>query len=330
MSEPLFADFPCEPERYELYADPLWSQELSRREFFRIVGAGLVVALLLEEAADAQQPPGGGRRRGFGGGALPQEIGAWLHIGEDSAVTVYTGKVEIGQNIRTSLTQVVAEELRLPVGRIQLVMADTARTPFDGGTAGSRTTPAMAPQLRRVAAAARELLLDLAAEQGKVGRGTLTVADGKIVGPGSKPEFTFGQLTRGQKLVKLIGDKTPTTPVGQWKVEGTPVPKVDGRDFVTGAHRYASDVRRPGMVFGKVLRPAGFKAELVSADTRAAAALPGVTVVRDGAFVGVTAPTEQAATQALAAIRAEWKVPPQPSSDELYQYLKTHPGTGRG
>src|SRR5579871_5612090 len=303
MSEPLFADFPCEPERYELYADPLWSQELSRREFFRIVGAGLVVALLLEEAADAQQPPGGGRRRGFGGGALPQEIGAWLHI---------------------------AEELRLPVGRIQLVMADTARTPFDGGTAGSRTTPAMAPQLRRVAAAARELLLDLAAEQGKVGRGTLTVADGKIVGPGSKPEFTFGQLTRGQKLVKLIGDKTPTTPVGQWKVEGTPVPKVDGRDFVTGAHRYASDVRRPGMVFGKVLRPAGFKAELVSADTRAAAALPGVTVVRDGAFVGVTAPTEQAATQALAAIRAEWKVPPQPSSDELYQYLKTHPGTGRG
>ena len=329
MSAPLLTDLPWEPERYELYADPVWSGELNRREFFRIVGGGLVVALLLEETADAQ-PPGGGGRRGFGGGALPQEIGAWLHIGEDSTITVYTGKVEIGQNIRTSLTQVVAEELRVPTGRIQLVMADTARTPFDGGTAGSRTTPAMAPQLRRVAAAARELLLDLAAEQGKVGRGTLTVADGRIVGPGSKPEFTFGQLTRGQKLVKLIGDNTPTTPVGQWKVEGTSVPKVDGRDFVTGAHRYASDVRRPGMVFGKVLRPAAFKAELVSVDTRAAAALPGVTVVRDGSFVGVTAPTEQAAAQALAAIRAEWKAPPQPSSDELFQYLKTHPATGRG
>ncbi len=328
MSEPFVADFPCDPERYELYADPVWSAELSRREFFRIVGAGLVVAFVLENTATAQPP--GGRRRGFGGGALPQEIGAWLHIGEDSAVTVFTGKVEIGQNIRTSLTQVVAEELRTPVGRIRLVMADTGQTPFDGGTAGSRTTPSMAPQLRRVAAAARELLLDLAAEQGKIGRATLTVADGKIVGPGSKPEFTFGQLTRGQKLMKLIGNKAPTTPANQWKVEGTSVPKVDGREFVTGTHRYASDVRRPGMLFGRVLRPASFKAELVSVDTRAAEALPGVIVVRDGPFVGVAAPTEQAAAQAVAAIRAEWKSPPQPSSDELFQYLKSHPATGRG
>jgi isoquinoline 1-oxidoreductase len=329
MNELWLADFPCEPERYELYADPVWFQELSRREFFRIVGAGLVVALLLEDAAEAQ-PPGGGRRRGFGGGALPQEIGAWLHIGADSAVTVYTGKVEIGQNIRTSLTQVVAEELRMPPGRIELVMADTGQTPFDGGTAGSRTTPAMAPQLRRVAAAARELLLDLAAEQGKIGRAVLTIADGKIMGPGSKPEFTFGQLTGGKKLMKLIGDKAPITPAEQWKIEGTPVPKVNGREFVTGSHRYASDVRRPGMLFGKVLRPTSFKAELVSVDTRTAEALPSVTVVRDGSFIGVVAPTEQAAAQAVAAIRAEWKAPPQPTSDELFQYLKTHPATGRG
>ena len=99
-----------EPERYELFENrDAW--DVTRRDFFRIVGGGVVVALLLGDAAVAQRPrPRRPRRR-----ARPQEIGAWLHIGEDGAVTVYTGKVEIGQNIRTSLTQVVAEELRLPV-----------------------------------------------------------------------------------------------------------------------------------------------------------------------------------------------------------------------
>src|SRR5262249_47663411 len=157
---------------------------------------------------------------------------------------VFTGKVEVGQGIRTSLTQVVAEELRCPPGQIRLVMADTALTPYDFGTAGSRTTPAMAPQLRLVGAAARELLLDLAAEQAGLKRDTLTVAGGKVTGPQGKPSFEFGQLTKGKKLVKVIDDKTPTTPVEKWAVAGTPVPRVEGADFVTGAHRYASDVRR--------------------------------------------------------------------------------------
>ena len=119
----------------------------------------MIVALLLGDEAAAQRP-GDGRQR-------PREIGAWMHIGEDSAVTVYTGKVEIGQNIRTSLTQVVAEELHVPVKPIRMVMADTAPVPFDAGTFGSRTTPTMARQLRRAAAAAREVLIDLAAEKGR-------------------------------------------------------------------------------------------------------------------------------------------------------------------
>jgi isoquinoline 1-oxidoreductase len=177
MSESFWDDFPWEPERYEL-----WEQAglaaLDRREFFRIAGGGLLVAVVLPEMLAAQPPRQGGRRGGGFGGAMPQEIGAWLHVGEDSGVTVFTGKVEIGQNIRTSLTQVVAEELHTPVGRIRLVMADTQLTPFDGGTAGSQTTPRMASQLRRVAAAARELLLDMAAEQGKLDRGSLAVQNG--------------------------------------------------------------------------------------------------------------------------------------------------------
>jgi isoquinoline 1-oxidoreductase len=325
MNEPLLGEFLSEPERYELdEGSPEW--EWNRREFFRLVGGGIVVALLLRDQVDAQ-PPG---QRGQRGGPLPQEIGSWLHIGEDSIVTVYTGKVEIGQNIRTSLTQVVAEELRTPVARIRLVMADTALTPYDMGTAGSMTTPMMASQLRRVAAAAKEALLDLATEKAKLERSTLRVANGKIAGPQSEPSFDLGQLTKGQKLMKLISADVATTPVEKWTVAGTSVSKVDGRAFVTGEHQYASDIRRPGMLFGKVLRPPSFKAKLLSVQTRDAEALPGVAVVRDGDFVGVAAPTDLLASKALAAIRAEWQSVAQPSCDGLFDYLKTHPGSGRG
>src|SRR5437868_2622861 len=188
-----------EPERYELFAEPRYQFELDRRDFFKLVGAGIVVCLVLPEALAQQR--GQGRGRG-GGGAMPQEIGAWLHISETGQVTVYTGKVEIGQNARTSLSQAVAEELRLPLTAIRLVMADTGLTPFDGGTAGSMTTPMMAPQLRRVAAAAREFLLDLAAERAKVERTALVVADGKVEHAPSRQSFTFGALTEGKKLVK--------------------------------------------------------------------------------------------------------------------------------
>jgi isoquinoline 1-oxidoreductase len=326
MNDQLLHELLLEPERYELWEEAGLSLELDRRAFFRIAGAGLVVALLLPEELAAQPPRQGGRR---GGGAGPQEIGAWLHVGEDDNITVYTGKVEIGQNIRTSLTQVVAEEIRVPPVRIKLVMADTQLTPFDGGTAGSQTTPRMASQLRRVAAATRDLLLDMAAEQGKVDRGSLTVKDGKIVEPRNGQAFDFGQLTKGKKLLKVIGQTVPTTPADKWQVAGTSVPKVDGRAHVTGAHRFASDTQRPGMLFGKVLRPPSFKAKLTSAQTREAEALAGVKVVRDGDFIGVVAPTEQVATKALAAIRAEWQAPPaQPSSDDLFKYLKEHPAAG--
>jgi isoquinoline 1-oxidoreductase len=324
MNEHDLTSLPLEVERYELWED---GGELlfDRREWLRLVGAGLIVACLLDRAEGQRR----GGRGGFGG-AAPRELGAWLHVAGDSSVTVYTGKTEVGQNIRTSLTQVVAEELRIPPGRIKLVMADTAKVPIDGGTAGSRTTPAMAPQLRRVAAAAREALVDLAAEQNKLERKSLSVADGKVQGPGGK-SFAFGDLTKGQKLVKVIDNQAPTTPPAQWKVMGTSVAKVDGAAFVTGSHHFTSDVKVPGMLFGKVLRPASFQAKLASADTSAAEKMPGVRVVRSGDFIGVAAPTEHAAQQALAGIKADWKEVEQIADAELFKHLKSRrPTGGRG
>jgi isoquinoline 1-oxidoreductase len=313
-----------EPERYELFEEPRYQFDVDRRDFLKLAGGGIAVCLVLGNAL-AQQP---GRGSGLGR-VVSKELGAWLQISEAGEVTAYTGKVELGQNIRTSLSQVVAEELRLPVSSIRLVMADTELTPFDAGTFGSLTTPLMTPVLRMAATAAREWLIDLVNQQLKVERDSLVVADGKVTHPPSKRSFTFGELTKGKKLTKIIGLDTLVPPPAPWKTAGTSVPKVDGRAFVTGKHKYASDIRLPGMLHGKVLRPDKLNATLGSVNLKGAEAMPGVTVVRDGEFIGVAAANEHLAEQALNAIQAEWKCSPQPSDKELFDSLKKSPATGQ-
>jgi isoquinoline 1-oxidoreductase len=259
---------------------------------------------------------------------LPKDLAAWLHVDKDGRVTVLTGKVEMGQNIRTSLAQQVAEELRVSVDSIRMVMGDTDLCPWDAGTFGSRTTPTMGPQLRAVAATAREALIDLAAARWKVSRDGLAAESGKIVNPATKQSIPYAELTRGEKLVKTLpadAASVPVSPASRWKIAGTPVPKVDGRDFVTGAHRYASDMTRPGMLHGKVLRPFAFEATLLSLDAAKAAAIPGVQVVRDGDFAGIVAPDLYTAERALTALflEAKWKeTPGQPSNQNIFEYLK--------
>src|SRR5256886_12481140 len=191
-----------EPERYELHAAPLYRFDLDRREFFKVLGCGVVVLCFVEVALGQES----GRRGQGRGGRRPSEISAWLEIGGDGSVTVFTGKVEVGQNSRASLTQAVAQELHAPISSIRLVMADTELTPYDAGTFGSRTTPDMFAQLRKVAAAAREALIDLAAESWKVDRATLSAAEGKIVRSDTKDSLGYGQLTKGQQVLKSVSD----------------------------------------------------------------------------------------------------------------------------
>src|SRR5262249_48835167 len=158
-------------------------------------------------------------------------------IGEDGSVTAYTGKVELGQNIRTSLTQAIAEELAVPLESVHLVMADTALTPFDMGTFGSQTTPRMSPQIRRAAASAREWLVSLAAEKWQVAPDTLTVQHGKVLQRDSNKSVGFEELVKGQKLTRTISESTPVVPREKWSVLGTSVPKVNGEAYITGRHR---------------------------------------------------------------------------------------------
>ena len=323
MSEKQIVAPAIEPERYELHAPARVSFEASRRDFFRFLGAGMVVACAASKTMGLQES-GGGRRNSEDN--LPREIDAWLHIDAQGGITVFTGKVEVGQNIRTSLTQAVAEELRVPTKSIQLVMGDTQRVPFDMGTFGSRTTPVMNLQLRRVSAAARDALVGLAAKQWNIDADKLKAEDGRIVGAAGR-SASYSELVKGQQITQVLPAEDPLIPASEWKVAGHTSPKVDGRDFVTGKHEYPCDYKLPGMLYGKVVRPNAFGATLVSADTREAERIAGVTVVRDGEFVGVAAATSALAAKAAAAVRAEWNAGPQPSNREIFDYLKKNATT---
>jgi nicotinate dehydrogenase subunit B len=317
-----------EPERYEFRASSAYHFELQRRDFFKFLGAGLLVACVAKEAL-AFQESGGGRRQGSQ--SLPREISAWLHIGDNGVVTVYTGKVEVGQNIRTSLSQAVAEELHFPIGKIEMVMGDTKLTPYDMGTFGSRTTPTMNLQLRQVAAAARDALVDMAARQWKVDRSALAAVDGKITDASTKRTVEYAALVKGQQLTQLIPTEDPLAPATEWKIEGQPIAKVDGRDFVTGKHKYPSDQRLPGMLHGKILRPPSFGATLVSVNPPDATVMSDVTFVHDGDFVGVAAASQELATRALKSFQAEWKpAADQMSNKNIFDYLKTHAANDKG
>ena len=309
-------DVVFEPERYELNEARRYRFDFSRRDFLGVTGAGLLI-LATDGDAAAQNT----REK--------DSVSARLHIANDGAITILTSKVEVGQGSRTQLAQAAAEELRVPVDRIGLVMADTAQVPDDGGTSGSRTTPATVPSVRKAAAAAREILIELARQQwGGSDRQALRVEAGKIVDPATGRSLSYGELARSADLAKRfeqsIAQDVSITPVDRWQVLGTSVRKAGGRDIVTGAHRFPSDVLRPNMLYGKVLRPPAYGATLTGIDLSPAQAMTGVAVARDGNFVGCAAPTSFQAQQAIDALlaTAAWKHTSHPSSKELFSYLK--------
>jgi nicotinate dehydrogenase subunit B len=317
-----------EPERYEFSAAPMHQFELARRDFFKLLGAGIAVFAIAKDALAAQETAPG--PKAFHNEELPKDISAWLHVGEDGTVTGFTGKAEIGQNIRTALAQTVADELRVPFESVRMVTADTALTPFDAGTFGSRTTPTITPQLRSVANAARELLVAAAAKEWNIAPEGLVAGDAKVTDPASGRSLRYAELARGKTLAQNLPAEDPVTPATQWTIAGKPIPKVDARAFVTGRHQYTPDLRPDGMLYGKILRPPSFGATLVSYDDTAARAMPGVIVVRDGDFVGAAAPSAHEAQIAIEAIRAQWKEVPQISNKEIFTYLKQNGATNSG
>jgi nicotinate dehydrogenase subunit B len=321
MSEPRPA---LEYERYELTESPAYAFTVERRQFLQITGGGLLIAVL-HARASGQAPRAAG--------AEVDDVAAWLRVDPDDSVTVFTGKVEIGQNTRTSLAQTVSDELRVPFDRVTMVMGDTARTPFDNGTFGSQTTPRMAPQLARAARAARALLLARAAETWQVDAGTLSAEDGRVTGRNGRTA-SYGDLVRDRPLHGAVTSEAAPSPRREWRERGTARAKVDAHAFVTGRHRFTPDIVRPGMLHGKVVRPAQHGATMTTVDLSGARRIEGVVAVHDDTFVGVAAATPRAAAAAADAVRVSWQVPGTfVSSDTLYEALRAPTaggGEGRG
>ena len=317
-------EYEIEPERYEWTEPQRYRFDLPRRDFLRIVGATAGLVVVVSHTGVAQESGAAGQGRADAG------VSAWLHIDERGRVTVYTGKVEIGQNIRTSLAQAVADELRVPIDAIAMVMADTDRTPFDAGTFGSQSTPRMGRQLARAAATAREMLIDSAAARWQVDRASLRIADGHIAAADGRT-LTFGELTSGQRLAGSVAADPPLAAPDAWGLRGQSVKKVDGRSFVTGRHEYVADMRRPGLLHGRIVRPPTIGGTLASIDDSGVRAFKGAAAVRDGDFVGIVAPDERTAARAAAAVKAEWRPRTgQPSSATVYEHLKKTQGGGGG
>ena len=280
----------------------------SRRRFLK-QGAAVTVAFTLAPYFDAA-----GQGTGVAPAALPgslqtnRQLDAWLAIDANGTVTVFTGKVELGQGITTALSQIVADELDVDLARIAMVSGDTSRTPNEGVTSGSLSIEQSGTALRFAAAEAREILLAAAATRLGVPAADLSVADGVVTAPDGK-RTTYWDVTRADLLHREATAKAKPQASAAHKVIGTSVRRRDIPAKVTGGLAYVQDMRLPEMLFGRVVRPPSYRARLVSLDDVAVRAMPGVvTVVRNGSFVGVAAEREEqaiAAAQALAGA-AKW------------------------
>src|SRR4051812_22022043 len=314
----------AEPNYDELVDRVGYDFGLKRRSFVQLLGAGLLIAA---SAPALAQRRGGGR--GFGGSGA-KNIESRIHLGKDGSITVLVGKVEAGQGARAELTQAAAEELKVPSESLQLIMADTGLVPDDGITAGSGSTPRTVPSVRQGAAAARELLIAFAAKSLQVDPKEIRVENGLASFASIKQHISYADLAKNQDAAKDFQQAVPAevqlTPVKEWKVMGASKPRPNGRDVVTGVHKYPSDISRPGMLYGKILRAPAYGSQLTDIDLGPAKALPGVVVVRDDQFVGVAAPNRLRAEQALSLLEkhAKWEPAPHPSSKELFTYLREH------
>ena len=291
----------------------------TERDYFERFGNGLVVVL------PAQRP--GPSEWGRGG---PPHGGAWIHVGQDGKARAFTGKVEVGQGTRTALTLLVAEELHLPLSSVELTMGDTDVCPWDMGTFGSRSMPDAAQHLRMTGAAARAVLVEIAAAKLGIAQGGVELSDGKARAKGARGSLSigYGDLVKSLRRLEMVPPSTQPIPPSDWSLAGHAVPDIGSQEVVTGARQYTSDLHPPGMLYGKVLFAPSYGSKLLRVDLSHAQALPGVTAVHEGDFVGVAAPDLPTAQAAVNAIRADWETTPQPSEKEIVDYLRQHPAEG--
>ena len=288
------------------------SPGLDRRSFLKLVGGGIVVLVRLSPPNAVAQ-----------GRTYPTDINAYLRIDENGRVTVFSGKIEMGQGVMTSLAQMAAEDLGVGLDSIEMIMGDTDRCPWDMGTFGSLTTRMFGPALRAAAAEARKVLVQLASEQLGVPRDRLVVEKGVVSVKGEPARsVSYGALARGKAITRTVDEKAVQRAVGEFTVMGRSPRRLDAVDKVTGAGKYAGDIRLPGLLHARILRPPAHGATLAGVDTSEAAKVAGVTVVNQDGLVAVLHEDPEVAEAALGRLRPEWNAaPPGADTDGIFADL---------
>jgi CO/xanthine dehydrogenase Mo-binding subunit len=333
----------------------LLHKEFSRKAFVKGGGAMVVGFSMLGAGIAAKTTKAAGQDPFASVGPFDQSlIDSWIVVNSDNTITLKSGKIELGQGTSTGLMMIAAEELDVAMNQMRWAQHDTNVTPVQGGTWGSSGIQAGGPQVRAAAAAAKDALLNLAATNLSVAKGSLSVSNGVVSGGGKS--VTYGALLGGKLFNVRIPGATPTTPgsltelntpkasgapgtkpVSQYKIVGKYRGRIDIPDKVTGKYTYIHNVKVPGMLHGRLVRPRGQGAygkgtapEILSVDASSIKGLAGAKIIRYKNFLGVVAPTEFAAIQAAAQLKVKWADPPTlPSVGNMFKQIRELDSAGK-
>ena len=296
---------------------------LDRREFLKLLGGGIIILFSVGDSLALQQ---GRRSQGY-----PDDFNAYLRIGEDGRVSCFSAKIEMGQGITTSLAQMLAEDLDVPLNKVDMIMGDTALCPWDAGTFGSRSTKYFGPPLRQAAAEARAVLIELASKQLQTPKDKLITKEGMVFVKDSKrKKVSYAELAKGEKIEKHLEKKPPIKHHSKHTISGKSETRFDAKQKVTGEAKFAGDMRLPGMVHARILRPPAHGAKLKNVDTSAVAKMKNIQIIQDGDLVAVLHKNYDEAEKALEKIKAEF----EPSENKLdnktiFKHLKSSASDGR-
>ncbi|GAB2780772.1 xanthine dehydrogenase family protein molybdopterin-binding subunit [Rhabdobacter roseus] len=310
-----------------------FNPELSRRKFINSLGC-LTIGFSLTSTPWASAEPLLAEEKLPGSLQKHPRIDAWLEVLGDGRVRVLTGKMELGQGLRIAIAQVAAEELDLEVEQVEVHLAETGRTPNEGYTAGSGSMENTAMSVRYAAAAARQALLELAAKQWDVSTDRLSMASGRVLWDASKEPLTFAELLNGAQLEQEVKLPVRLKARSEYRYVGKPILRKDIEQMVRAQPFYVQDLRFPGMVHARVVRPPAYEAKLLEFnESTFQAKVPGLLkVVKNGSFLGLITTDEYQAVQGqlLAREHVRWSTPkPLPQGQPLINYLKKLPTSSR-
>ena len=297
------------------FSDIVTDPNLTRRDFIKYLGGGIIVFFCVGDTSVLEA-----QRRGRG---YPEDFNAYLRIGGDGRVTCFTGKVELGQGVITSLAQMLAEELDVTLESVDMVMGDTAFCPWDMGTFGSMSTRFFGPPLRAAGATAKTILMELAAERLGTPADKLAAENGVVFDTTQKTkQVTYAQLAEGKTITRAVKEKGVVKKPSEFKVMGKPVLRRDALDKVQGKAKYAGDIQFPDMLCARILRPPAHGAKLISVDTSAVEKRKDIQLVRDGDMVAVLHKHRDVADKALGEIKAQFDVPQAAVDDKsIFEHL---------